>query len=248
MELPVTILNDGKELFGVYHTCSKPKATVIICHGLGGTRTDVHRICLRFARALVQNGYSCLRIDLTGSGISQGEFYEFTISQSVKDIDQSIRYVQQNFGADQIHLLGFSDGAFIAYQVALQQSYIKGLIFWSPTFKIASEDTPRDSLNQRLHRVGSRMVWPVLGHWVHHEYFQERNGILKELNFGKLDRDCLFIYGGKDEEVARGIRQIDHFKISKVEIAECDHHFLSNEWTEQVIASSISWLESKYIL
>jgi len=94
MEIPVTI-NSSKELYGIYHCCDNSQSAVITLHGLYGTPVDSHRLCVYFARNALRHNISCLRVDLTGSGINQGNFIDFTFVQQCIDTMSIIKRKRQ---------------------------------------------------------------------------------------------------------------------------------------------------------
>ncbi len=244
MEYPVTICSN-KTLYGIYHKSKHNQTAIITLHGLGGTRIDVHRICVLFARELVKHDISCLRFDLTGSGVSQGNFVDFTFEQQYVDAINTIEWLKKQERIKKIFLLGFSDGAITAYHTGISNDDIKGMIFWSPNFITNKEDKILDSkniFNNRLHRVEKGLAWPILGHWVYKDYFEDRNNLINSLNFSLLDKKCIALYGSQDIAIKHTIENIHSDFLEKKEIEAADHLYFSPVWTNHLIESTIEWI------
>ncbi len=244
VEHPVSIASTDRELYGIYHESLPCRGAVLICHGLGGTRVDVHRICVRLARSLVERQFSCLRIDLTGSGISQGRFYECTLPQQHCDMQHALDWLRHERRATRLYLLGFSDGAIVVHNLGAQSSHVSGMVFWSPTFFPEGEAAaePEARFARRLHRVDNRAVWPVLGHWLYKDYFEDKERERAGIDLEEMDKRCLLVYGEHDEYLRMRVGEIRNPLIRVEQIPEANHLFFSPTWTRRVIDLTIDWL------
>lgn len=129
---------DGQRLYGMLHTPdTAPSATgwpsVLLLHGFTGNRLESHRNFVLFARLLASRGIACLRFDFRGSGESQGDFSEMTVSREVEDAEAAAEYLrrQPNIDPERVMLLGFSMGAMVA-SLALREIKPHRLALWSP--------------------------------------------------------------------------------------------------------------------
>lgn len=245
MEIPIHINSDNKELLGIFHKAGHSKATVLIINGLGGNRVDIHKICTLLARKLEENHISCIRIDYSGSGISEGNFIDFTFEQQKRDVEHIIEWFRKKSQED-IYLLGFSDGAFIAYEYGYTSDNIKGVIFWSPNFIDGSDDmgeSKSDFGKNRLYSVNGKLAWPVLGHWVYKDYFTDRNEKVSNMHLDLIRKKSLIVYGETDEQIRDRVRKIQNDNIEKNEIKNANHLFLSPDWTDKAITVTLDWLE-----
>jgi len=85
-----------------------------------------------FGRALAEMGISCLRFDFRGSGDSDGEFSNMTLSSEVADARAALRYLRRRRGVDprRVGLLGMSLGSVVAQLVAAEES-VAALALWA---------------------------------------------------------------------------------------------------------------------
>lgn len=129
---------DQQRLYGMLHTPDIPAPptgwpSVALLHGFTGNRIEGHRNFVLLARQLAARGVACLRFDFRGSGESQGDFSEMTVSREVQDVQAACRYLRHQPGIDpeRVMLLGFSMGAIVACQ-SLNDVNPHRLALWSP--------------------------------------------------------------------------------------------------------------------
>ncbi len=121
------IINTHPALFGIV---SEPTRVVdatlplIVLLNAGSThRIGPSRLNVLIARRLAAEGFRCLRMDLSGLGDSVSESADHNNpypSTAFRDIDLTLRQVQQKFGATRIMLMGLCSGAYAAFQSAVQ--------------------------------------------------------------------------------------------------------------------------------
>ena len=239
MEIPVTI-KSTKELYGIYHRCENSKATVIMLHGLYGSRVDSHRLCVEFARVAYDYNISCLRVDLTGSGISQGNFMDFTFKQQITDAMNIIKWLKNQDNTNIIYLLGISDGAITAYHSGYENVDINGIIFWSPVFSQNSSNKTKTL--RRLYKVGDNLAWAVSGNWLYKDYYEDKTRLIECIDFDSQKTKCFAVYGTKDNAVSKSLQEISPEYLEKYAIEDGDHVYLSPQWTDQAIEQTIRWI------
>ncbi|WP_412029647.1 alpha/beta hydrolase family protein [Deinococcus yunweiensis] len=111
----------GQRVYGMLH---RPDGTapahgwpsVVILHGFTGNRGGDHRLLPLLSRFLAARGVASLRFDFRGSGESQGDFSEMTVSREVEDTQAAFAYLRRQPGLDpeRTMLLGFSMGGLVA--------------------------------------------------------------------------------------------------------------------------------------
>lgn len=139
MEKDIIFANrSGRKLHGIL---TAPEAKnfplVIICHGYAssiGSRTR-----LELSRQLLQKGIASFGFDFTGSGKSEGELHQLTVSQGIEDLTAAYGYVKKlkNVNTEQIGILGSSFSGSVAVLFAAKNKF-KALALKSPVSSYSS--------------------------------------------------------------------------------------------------------------
>ncbi len=129
---------EGQRLYGMLHTPDTPAPesgwpSVVLVHGFTGNRSEHHRLFVRLSRLLAARGIASLRFDCRGSGDSQGEFEEMTVTREVEDTAAACAYLRRQPGVDpeRVMLLGYSMGGMVA-ALAAQSVRAHRLLLWAP--------------------------------------------------------------------------------------------------------------------
>ncbi|SEI74537.1 hypothetical protein SAMN04488058_101499 [Deinococcus reticulitermitis] len=129
---------NGQRLYGMLHTPDEPPPaqgwpSVALLHGFTGNRVENHRSFVLLARRLAASGVAALRFDFRGSGESQGDFSEMTVTGEVEDAGAACAYLRRQPGLDpeRVMLLGFSMGGLVA-ALAAPQVRPHRLALWAP--------------------------------------------------------------------------------------------------------------------
>ena len=138
MESFVSLRVDTQNVYGMLHVPDNDAPanghpSVLILHGFTGNRSGDHRLLPLLSRTLAGVGIASLRIDFRGSGESQGDFSEMTVSREIEDTEAAFAYMKQYPGLDpeRAMLLGFSMGGMVA---ALSAPKVRPhrLALWAP--------------------------------------------------------------------------------------------------------------------
>jgi dipeptidyl aminopeptidase/acylaminoacyl peptidase len=122
---PVTFATaDGLRLAG-WHIPSHNGATVILCHGTGGTRADM----LPQAALLAEHGYGSLLFDFRAHGESEGEMLTYGYGET-DDVLAAVDYLLSRPDVDRqrIGILGGSLGAATAIRAAARSAHLKAVV------------------------------------------------------------------------------------------------------------------------
>jgi len=129
MEEKVFIKNyKGLKLASIINYPSKNEKypTAIILHGFTGYKEEAH--LEELAKTLVQNGFTVIRFDASGSGESEGTFEkDYLMSNYLEDIKCVYEYVQklEFVDKDKVGIIGHSMGGLLSIVFASQQPEIK---------------------------------------------------------------------------------------------------------------------------
>lgn len=110
---------------------------LIVFHGFTGTKVDNHFIYPKLCRSLEARGIASLRFDFSGSGESDGDFRDMTLSGELDEARRIFDFAQGLAGIDprSIFLLGHSMGGLVAGMLAAEKAPA-GLVLLAPAGNI----------------------------------------------------------------------------------------------------------------
>jgi dipeptidyl aminopeptidase/acylaminoacyl peptidase len=148
----------GKTLRGMLHLPAAgekaPVPGVVLFHGFTGDRTESHWMFVKCSRALARAGFASLRFDFYGSGESDGDFREMSLTGEVADGRAAVAFVREQAGIDpqRVGLLGLSLGGLIAATLAPGLN-AKAVVLWSA---VAHTARLRDLVKKMSQRIPGR--------------------------------------------------------------------------------------------
>jgi dipeptidyl aminopeptidase/acylaminoacyl peptidase len=137
MEAPVVITNEGQQMVGQLHrpgAGAGPHPAVLFLHGYTGNKQEPHRLFVQTARRLAANGVVALRFDFRGSGDSEGEFVETTLSGQCSDARAALAWLRERpeVDASRVGLVGMSLGGLIAAYLLGEDPALRAAVLWNP--------------------------------------------------------------------------------------------------------------------
>lgn len=106
---------------------------VVIFHGFCDDRSEINFVHTELSRKLCELGIGSVRFDFYGSGESDGDFSEVTVSKEVQDGLAIVDYVHSLDFVDQVAIHGLSLGGCVASMVAgIKNQEISALSLWCP--------------------------------------------------------------------------------------------------------------------
>jgi dienelactone hydrolase len=147
-----------RQLVGILTTPSDDQKRNVACVLLNAGvihRTGPHRINVRVARALADNGVISMRFDLSGLGDSSAargtaNFWD----QAVTDLRAALDFVETNHQIHRFVVIGLCSGAVNGYRLALVDSRVTGLLM----FDGFTYPTPKTGVIRRWKRFQT-MSW-----------------------------------------------------------------------------------------
>jgi uncharacterized protein len=125
MQQAITLQHNGLTLRGMEHvpdTASTENrvAAVILLHSFTASKVESHRMYVKLSRALEALGIASFRYDFSGSGESDGDFEEMTLSSELGEAHAILGQVQadKRIDPERISLLGLSMGGLVASLLA----------------------------------------------------------------------------------------------------------------------------------
>lgn len=139
MQKAITLVHRGMTLRGMEHIPPRKEGekvpAVILFHGFTGTKLEPHRLFLKLSRALEKQGIASFRFDFLGSGESDGNFEDMTVSSEIAEAHAILDFVKKDerIDATKICLLGLSMGGLVASVLAGERAAeIHKLILLAP--------------------------------------------------------------------------------------------------------------------
>lgn len=99
---------------------NKKYPTVIIFHGFGGDRNGGVGFRIKHANYLTDRGYVVVRFDFSGSGESDGDFYDMTVSREQKELEMIHDFTKIKYfvDKDRLYWIGHSLGGVLSSLMA----------------------------------------------------------------------------------------------------------------------------------
>ncbi|MCL6548215.1 MAG: lysophospholipase [Alicyclobacillus sp.] len=120
MQQAVELVHRGRILRGMRHWPSDGHAkaipAAILYHSFTSTKVEPHRMYVKLSRELERRGVASFRFDFSGSGESDGDFEEMTVSGEVEEAKAILDHVRRwpGIDPDRVSLVGFSLGGLVA--------------------------------------------------------------------------------------------------------------------------------------
>ncbi len=250
MQAPVELTVSGKTLRGMLHrpddVARGPMA--VIYHGFTGNRIEPHFIMVKLSRALAKAGIASVRFDFSGSGESDGEFEDMTLSGEVAEAKAILDYARGLPCADpaRTFLVGLSMGGAIASIVAGDEGgKVRGIALWAPAGTIAdlivNHLTPEQE--ETLRREGRA---DYRGLWVGRGFMEDLKGWDVFGRAARYPGRVLLLHGDGDEavplDVSKRYKDIYGDRAELHIIPGADHTFNRCDWEEEVLRRTVAFL------
>lgn len=124
-----------RPLFGFYHPPAPGPwrgAGVVLCRPIGTDHTRSDRAYRHLAERLAQEGFACLRFDLSDTGDSADAAGPGFLSAWLDDLGLAARELRARSGAEAVCLVGLRLGGTLALLHAAERGGIDSLVLWSP--------------------------------------------------------------------------------------------------------------------
>lgn len=254
MQKSIEIQSDGLTLRGMLHIpYGQIHKTPIVCffHGFAGNKMEPHFIFVKLSRMLETRGISSVRFDFNGSGESDGDFIDMTISKELKDAKNILDYVKSLDFVDttKIGLLGLSMGGAVASMLAGdRKNDVKTLCLWAPAGTI-KELILQSQTKDQVKSMSQLGYTDVGGLLLGKTFLQD---LMRVDIYGKsaeFDKNVLLLHGDKDETVpmVASEKYLEIYKNRAVLhiVKNGDHTFNTKKCEDEVLEYSIRFLEGE---
>ncbi len=191
-------------LKGLLSRPNSNKKIVILCHGLGGNKSE-NGAFDALVLSLLQNKINTFRFDFRSHGESTGKDYEMTISGEIEDLKSTISLLQ-SLNYNEFIILGASFGASIISLLNYKDySNIKGLVSWygvldyqDPSNKAFTKEgyeiAKKEGFYTREKNNGTKVNYGL-------KLFDEVYSLKPYENLEQLSLPILFVHGTADKTV-----------------------------------------------
>ncbi len=252
-EVPVTIRNEGQQIVGMLHQPENAAGrvpAVLFFHGFTGNMQEPHRIFVQTARRLAQQGVLSLRFDFRGSGDSEGDFVDVTISSEVSDAHAALAFLRARPEVDpeRIGLVAMSLGGLVAAEVLGSDRDIKAAALWcavADTLEAIRRRASRAAIGQ----MALKRSFDMEGWEVGRPFARELASARPLKSVVRSSADFLLVHGEKDESVPvedvyayeQALRHAGRDVTVRV-LKGAGHTFDSVPWVRDVVSTTTDWL------
>jgi hypothetical protein len=230
---------------------SERAAGVVFFHGFTGDRMESHWMFVKCARALAQAGVASLRFDFYGSGESEGDFREMTLTGQISDATTAVDYLRRQKGIDpkRLGLLGLSMGGAVAAALAAKVR-ARAVVLWSALAHTAHLRTL--ALTSVKPIPGSARAVEYAAHEISPRFLDDALKVQPVRSLARFKGPTLIIQPEKDASVPLSHAQ-DFYQVAAatggelVVIPGADHVFSSAPWEREVIALTVEWFRTRLI-
>lgn len=198
----VKYLSNGNELNGILSKVNDNDEVVIICHARLSHKDS--RPTVRISDEFNKNDLNTFRFDFVYCGDSQGELSDYTVTNMVKNLEDTILMLKERYGYKNISLIGCSMGGRIVSLIDDKKYGVNNIILWYPAL-----DYGRMGIKGLINLPGKKeLVAKKQGYYVmesgkklSYEYFKDERNYLTYKHLEKKDIPLLFVHGTKDIHV-----------------------------------------------
>jgi uncharacterized protein len=244
-ETPVAFRSQGRQLVGIWHH-GQSKKVVIFCHGFTGSKVESKRIFVEAGRVFAEEGVDAFRFDFFGSGDSEGDFADSSISTNLANLRDAIAWIEQK-GYEDIALLGLSMGG-AAVILAANEQPIKAIVAWSavPDMNQLFSSVVQNWQNQ----AESTQVFEYEGWLIKNSFWQDALQYDIQKAFSQITLPKLVVQGTADSAVFingfQSFREVALPPADFMEIPGGGHTFPSPGHRRQVIRQTLIWLKRHF--
>lgn len=111
----------------------EPVPAIVMLHGTGSQKDEAGDGYLRLASELADAGIASIRIDFMGAGESTAADKDFSLDTALTDGQKAIDYLleQPEINAEEIGVLGWSQGGIHALNLASHDDRVRGVVTWA---------------------------------------------------------------------------------------------------------------------
>lgn len=249
-EIPLTFRSAGQQIVGILHLpeFKRKVPLVVLVHGWSGNSLGVwNAFFVKAARTFAKSGFAVLRFDFRGSGNSEGEFENQTISSMLSDLKNVLAQIVKHeaINSNKIALVGHSQGGYISILHAAKDKRIKSVVLWmgrTADLKDFWSKTTFDDMKRKGYAIWDEYKVLNKKYVADSAKYNSESALRKirvpiSMIYDELDSIVPPSEGLRVKRLAKGIKQMKIF-------SDLGHEFKSEKGRKKVIATSLGWLKN----
>ncbi|MBX5436918.1 MAG: alpha/beta fold hydrolase [Alicyclobacillaceae bacterium] len=255
MQQAIELHHRGRVLRGMRHAPGDRGArqpAVIMYHSFASHKVEPHRMYVKLSRALAGRGIHSFRFDFSGSGESDGNFEDMTVSGEVEEAHAILDMVRRYPGIDpdQIALLGFSLGGVVASLVAADRpADVAKLVLIAPAANMP--EVVRELAEQAAGAARPQGLPPGVhdygGNLIGQRFVEDVVRLNVYERASGYRGPVLILHGTQDLAVPPAVSQrfrdeVYGGRAELVWVDEADHTFSQFAWEQKVVQSACEFL------
>jgi len=255
MQKAVEIQSRGLTLRGMLHfpeNVSGKVPIVLIFHGFTGNKMEPHFIFVKLSRLLESKGIASVRFDFGGSGESDGDFKDMTISRELEDAINILDYAKTLDFVDtsRIGVVGLSMGGAVGGMLAGERKEdIRTLCLWAPAANMKDITISRYN-DENISALNEQGYIDLGGLLLGKDFVDDVTNIDILGKTSRYDKNVLILHGDKDTAVPIEVsdRYMDIFGERCVlhVIEGADHTFNRKDWEDEVLEHTVAYLQEEF--
>lgn len=253
MQKSVELQSNGLTLRGMLHVpeeVNQKIPMVCIFHGFTGNKMEPHFIFVKLSRMLEANGIASVRFDFGGSGESDGDFVNMTLSKELNDAKNILDYVKALDFVDnnRIGIVGLSMGGAVASMLAGDRKEdIGSLCLWAPA-GVMKELIIQGLGEEGLNTIETIGYSDVGGLFIGLDFVHDIMTLDIYKKAALYDKRVLILHGDKDPTVpitaSQKYLEIYGAKATLNIISGAGHTFNSCTWASEVLETTLEFLKN----
>lgn len=236
--------SDNRTLCGIINRVNVSKEIVVICHARSSNKDS--RVTSSVANTLSNYNHNNFRFDFIGCGESDGDINDYNVTNMINNLNDTLRWLSDEYGYSEFILFGCSMGARIISLVDRKKYDIKKLILWYGALNYGRGLFNVPGKEEKIAKAQGFYTFEN-GVKLPYEYYldEKKYCAYKEL-INWIDVPKLFVHGSGDQFVPYK----HSVKISKkckhstlVLIGDGDHGFKNDRHLKKAIKETIRFLD-----
>lgn len=232
-------------LCGIINNVNDNKEIVVICHARTSSKDS--RPTTRLAEELSKNNINNFRFDFISCGESDGEYAEYTVSNMIRNLHDTLYMLKKDYHYESFVLIGCSMGGRIVSNVNLNDYNVKKIILW-----YAAIDYGRGLFNlpSKREKIAKKNGFYQIenGCKLSYEYFVDERKYATYKTLPKINIPLLFVHGINDPFVRyqSSLNTSKKCKNAKlVLIDKADHGFHNEEHMVEALNKTIEFIKEE---